>query len=172
MEQGASTAIAEIQNLLKEFFGIAGEKGATIQGNVLEFIKHTAANIEALIKTAGSNVMAEAHALKLDQLGALAKRMHDQVEHNEALSSFWEDMVKEIPDFIEWTENVLKEGEEVIAGAAETVGEVATNIAEVGGEVAAEVADVGGEVVEEAAVLGSEIAPEVSEVVASMATDV
>ena len=172
MEQGAITVISEIQNLLKEFFGIAGEKGATIQGNVLEFIKHTATNIENLIKTASTNLTAEAHALKLDQLGELTKRMHDQVEHNAALSSFWEDMVKEIPDFIEWTENVLKEGEEVIAGAAETIGEAATEIAEVGGEVAAEVADVGGEVVAEAAVVGSEIAPEISEVVASMATEV
>jgi hypothetical protein len=153
MEQGVSTVITEIQNLLKVFFSFAGEKGATIQGDVTEFIKHTATNIENLIKTAGSSAMDETHSHKLNQLGDLAKRMHDQVEHNSTLSSFWEDMVQEIPDFIEWTETVLKEGEEVIV------------------EVAAEVAEVGGEVAAEAATVGAEIAPQISEVIATLATE-
>ena len=80
----------------------------------------------------------EAHEI----LVKLIKRMYEQVENNEELKNFWEGMVEEIPDLIEWIQNIMEKGGEVAVKAAETVGEVAVETAEVAGEVALEAADV------------------------------
>ena len=145
-EQSVGHLFSEIQGVLKEFLSFSIEKGKSIEGDSSEFIKHTAEKIENLVEAAGTNVVEASHSLQLDHLGELAKRMHSQVEHDKSLESFWEDMAQEIPDFIEWTENVLKESGEVLAETAEMLGEVATEVA---GEIALEATDIAAAIVTE-----------------------
>ena len=144
--QSTGHLILEIQGVLKEFLTFSLEKGKTIEGDVSEFIKHTAENIEKLVETAGSEVKGAAHSLQLDHLDELAKRMHSQVEHDKSLESFWEDMALEIPDAIEWTENILKESGEVLVETAEAVGEVVTEVAS---EIALEASEIAAAVITE-----------------------
>jgi hypothetical protein len=106
--------------------------------------------LRKLIETHGEKLTAAAALHPHPRFGESLKSMFEQIEHNEVLESFWEEMAEEIPDLIEWIQNILEAGGEAVVQAAETVGEVATEVAEVAGEVALETADV-------AAVVASEL---------------
>jgi hypothetical protein len=138
-------AFKETHNILSQIFEHAVAGGKAIEGDAIRFVEHSASNIESFVRVAGDEIIAAGHAAQLDHLTELFHRMYEMVEHNALLESFWEDMVQEIPDLIEWTENVLAKGGEAVAAAAETVGEVAVETAEVIGEAAIETAEVAGE---------------------------
>ena len=150
-----------IHEILSELYRHAKTQGSAIEGEVIGFIKNSASGIEKFVISAGDEIVAAGHAMQLDQLTELFHRMHEMIDHNALLASFWEDMVQEIPDLIEWTENVLAKGGEAVSEAAATVEEAVVQSAEVIGEAAIETAEVAGEASLEIADVAAAIATEV-----------
>ena len=165
-------ALKETQNALSDIFKHALAKGTTVEGDVFDYIRHSASGIERFVMNAGDEIIALGHTMQIDQLTELFHRMYVMVEHNALLASFWEDMIGEIPDLIEWTENVLAKGGEAVSEAVTTVEEAVVQSAEVIGEAAATTAEAVGEAAIETAEVAGEASLEIADVVAAVATEV
>ena len=129
----------ETHGALTEFLSHARAGGRELEGDVAGFIKKTAHHIEKLIEAIGRDAVAAEHKLHLDALKELGRRMLEQVEENEVLQSFWEEMVEEIPDLIEWIQSFLEKGGDALIETAQTAAEAAPEIAEAASEVASAV---------------------------------
>jgi molecular chaperone DnaK (HSP70) len=135
----ATNALKDTHEILSRFLEQAHTKGRAVEGDVISFIRLTASDIEKFVRTVGEELRAAGHALHLNRLAELAKSMFKQIEENEELESFWEEMVEEIPDLIEWIQNLLEKGGEIAADIAEVAGEVAVETADIAEIIATEV---------------------------------
>ena len=165
-------ALKDTQNVLSELYKHAKTQGSAIEGEVIGFVKNSASGIEKFVMNAGDEIVAAGHAMQLDQLTELFHRMYEMIDHNALLASFWEDMVQEIPDLIEWAENVMAKGGEAVSEAVTTAGEAVTQAAETAGEVVTQVAETAGEVAIQVAEVAGETALEASDVIAAVATEI
>jgi len=135
-EQTIGDAAKEAHKSLTDFLSYAREGGHTLEGDVAGFIQNTAHQIVMLAEAIGKGAVAVEHKLHLDQMIEVGHRMLEQVEDNEVLQSFWEEMIEEIPDLIEWIQGFLEKSGDVIVETAEVAGEVAIEASDVVAEVA------------------------------------
>ena len=135
-EQTISDVAKETHKSLTEFLSHARAGGHTLEGDVAEFIQNTAHQIVMMAEAIGKGAVAVEHMLHLDQMIEVGHRMLEQVEDNEVLQSFWEEMIEEIPDLIEWIQSFLEKSGDVIVETAEAAGEVAMEASDVVAEVA------------------------------------
>jgi len=129
----------ETHEALAQFLSHARAGGRELEGDVAEFIKKTAHQIGKLIEAIGRDAVAVEHKLHFDSLKELGRRMLEQVEENEVLQSFWEEMVEEIPDLIEWIQGFIEKGGDALIETAQAAAEAAPEIAEAASEVASAV---------------------------------
>ena len=134
--QTIGDATKETHASLTEFLSYAREGGRALEGDVAVFIQNTAHQIVNLMEAIGKGAVTAEHMLHLDAMKELGHRMLEQVEENEILQSFWEEMIEEIPDLIEWIQGFLEKSGEAIVETAEAAGEVAMEASDVVAEVA------------------------------------
>ena len=120
----------ELNKTLYELLEHARAEGTMIEGEVSEFLAHMAERIETLTLTIGKDVGSLIHSDLIEKLGHLVENMHAQVEGSESLKSFWESMVEEIPDLIEWIHTIMEKGAEVAAEAVVESADIIEAVAE------------------------------------------